>query len=115
MAISILTEHMVFPDPRNADDEGLVAIGGDMSVERLLAAYRSGIFPWTVNPITWWSPDPRAVFEFDQFHVPRSLEKILRRSVLRKNVSAIPGAKISSKAAFEITFDQAFREVMENC
>lgn len=90
-------EQITFPDPRRANAEGLVAIGGDLSVERLLTAYRSGIFPWTVNPITWWSPDPRAIIEFNKFHVPKSLEKILRRG------------------DFEITHDRAFREVMEGC
>lgn len=86
-----------FPDPRLADAKGLVAIGGDLSLERLLAAYREGIFPWTVNPVTWWSPDPRAIFELDQIHVPKSLEKIMRREV------------------FEVTIDRAFRQVMEGC
>jgi len=72
-------------------------MGGDMSVPRLLLAYRSGIFPWTADPITWWSPDPRGIFELDQFHVSRSLAKALR------------------KGAFHFTFDQAFREVMLAC
>jgi leucyl/phenylalanyl-tRNA--protein transferase len=88
---------IAFPDPRTASAEGLVAMGGDLSVERLLLAYRNGIFPWTTHPLTWWSPDPRAIFELDQFHIPKSLEKILRRGV------------------FEITMDRAFREVMEAC
>jgi len=60
-------------------------------------AYRSGIFPWTVNPITWWSPDPRAIFEFERVHIPRSLAKFLR------------------KRPFEITRDRAFRQVMQGC
>jgi leucyl/phenylalanyl-tRNA---protein transferase len=110
-------QRLEFPDPRKIKGEppGLVAVGGDLSVERLLLAYRSGIFPWTANPITWWSPDPRAIFEFDQFHVPRSLEKIIRRCVLQKNVSAVSADQDSAKAAFEITIDQAFRDVMKNC
>ncbi len=86
-----------FPDPRGADEEGLVAIGGDMSVDQLLLAYRSGVFPWTVQPVTWWSPDPRAIFELDEIHVPRSLARVLRKGV------------------FEVTRDTAFREVMEGC
>ena len=94
---AILDERLHFPDPRPADGEGLVAIGGDLSVPRLRLAYRSGIFPWTVNPITWWSPDPRAIFELDNFHVARSLAKILRRQ------------------PFEITCDRAFRQVMQAC
>jgi leucyl/phenylalanyl-tRNA---protein transferase len=86
-----------FPDPATATQDGLVAIGGDLSVTRLLNAYRRGIFPWTVGPITWWSPDPRALFELDKFHVPRSLARIIRQGT------------------FEITRDRAFEEVMEGC
>lgn len=93
----LLDRGLRFPDPRQAGAEGLVAIGGDLSVPRLLLAYRSGIFPWTVKPITWWSPDPRAIFELDQFHEPRSLAKLLRQR------------------PFEVTVDRAFRQVMEGC
>jgi leucyl/phenylalanyl-tRNA---protein transferase len=88
---------LTFPDARMADAEGLVAVGGDLSVERLLAAYRSGIFPWTVHPVSWWSPDPRGIFELDQFHVARSLAKTIRREV------------------FQVTMDQDFKGVMEGC
>ena len=58
-------------DPNLADDYGLVAIGGDLRPERLLHAYRQGVFPWydEDGPILWWSPDPRAIFELDRFHV----------------------------------------------
>ena len=94
---AILDQRLDFPDPRTADDNGLVAIGGDLSVERLRLAYRSGIFPWTANPISWWSPNPRGIFELEQFHVPRSLAKFIR------------------KQPFEITHDRAFRQVMEAC
>ncbi len=93
----IIDSRLRFPDPRRADAEGLVAIGGDLSVPRLLLAYRSGIFPWTVAPLTWWSPDPRGIFELDRFHASRSLQRVLRHGV------------------FRITRDQAFREVMEGC
>ena len=93
----MLDHRLRFPAPRTADFEGLVAIGGDLSVARLRLAYRSGIFPWTVNPITWWSPDPRAIFELEQFHIPRSLAKFMR------------------KQPFEITCDRAFRQVMQAC
>ena len=70
-----------FPDPRRGDDEGLVAIGGDLSRERLLAAYASGIFPWYNEgfPVLWWSPNPRAVLNADELHVSRSLDRRLRR------------------------------------
>jgi leucyl/phenylalanyl-tRNA---protein transferase len=97
MPAIILDKRLQFPNPRLADAEGLVAGGGDLSVARLLLAYRSGIFPWTVGPITWWSPDPRAVFELDSFHVSHSLAKVIR------------------KGSFEITFDRAFRQVMQAC
>ncbi|MCS7338087.1 MAG: leucyl/phenylalanyl-tRNA--protein transferase [Verrucomicrobiae bacterium] len=93
----VLDKRIWFPDPELAEPDGLIAIGGDLSVPRLLAAYRRGIFPWTADPITWWSPDPRAIFELDKFHVPRSLAKLIR------------------KGAFQITIDKAFREVMEGC
>jgi leucyl/phenylalanyl-tRNA--protein transferase len=92
-----LDNHLRFPDPRGATSEGLVAVGGDLSVPRLLLAYRNGIFPWTVNPITWWSPDPRAVIELDKFRSARSLGKLMR------------------KQPFKITINQAFRRVMEGC
>jgi len=97
MPITILDQRLRFPDPRLADAEGLVAIGGDLSVERLLLAYRSGVFPWTADPVTWWSPDPRAIFELDRVHVPHSLAKLLRKGVI------------------EVTIDRAFRQVMEGC
>jgi leucyl/phenylalanyl-tRNA--protein transferase len=94
---AILDARLQFPEARRADAEGLVAIGGDLTPARLRLAYRSGIFPWTARPLTWWSPDPRAVFELDRFHVPRSLARVLRR------------------APFVITRDRAFREVMLGC
>jgi len=80
-----------------ADEEGLVAVGGDLSVERLLLAYRSGIFPWTVDPITWWSPNPRAIFELDGLHVSRSLARVIRKGI------------------FQVTIDRAFQRVMRGC
>jgi leucyl/phenylalanyl-tRNA--protein transferase len=97
MAIAILNAHSEFPDPRGADAEGLVAVGGKMTVPRLLKAYRSGIFPWTATPVTWWSPDPRAVLEFEAFHVSRSLRRVLRQN------------------HFRLTRDQAFLEVIKAC
>lgn len=92
-----LDHRLRFPEPATASSEGLVAIGGDFSVPRLLLAYRSGIFPWTVQPITWWSPDPRAIFELDRFHISHRL------------------AQVSRQRPFEITFDRAFRKIMEAC
>src|SRR6185295_9414781 len=97
MAITVLSQKLSFPDPREANSDGLVAVGGDLSVPRLLLAYRSGIFPWTANPITWWSPNPRAIFKLDAFHPSRSLSKLIRRG------------------AFQVSTDTAFAEVMEGC
>ncbi len=90
-----------FPEPETVEDSplhpGLVAVGGDFSIPRLLTAYQMGIFPWSVDPVTWWSPDPRGIFELDRFHVPRSLRRVI------------------NQGKFEITLDRAFREVMEGC
>jgi leucyl/phenylalanyl-tRNA--protein transferase len=71
----------VFPDPRRGDDEGLVAIGGDLSSERLRAAYAGGIFPWYNEgfPVLWWSPNPRAVLVAEDLHVSRSMARRLRQ------------------------------------
>jgi leucyl/phenylalanyl-tRNA---protein transferase len=97
MAVAILDHRLRFPDPRSANPEGLVAIGGDLSPRRLLLAYRSGIFPWTVQPVSWWSPPTRGVLELDQIHVSHSLARLLRQG------------------RFKITVDRAFGEVMKEC
>jgi leucyl/phenylalanyl-tRNA--protein transferase len=97
MPVAILTSELRFPDPRTAMADGLVAVGGDLSVERLLQAYGSGIFPWTAQPLTWWSPDPRGIFDIGGMHISRSLARTLR------------------KCPYEITRDKAFREVMLAC
>ncbi len=86
-----------FPDPRAADAEGLVAVGGDLSTPRLLAAYRAGLFPWSVDPITWWSPDPRGIIPLGALHVSRSLRRTLRRGT------------------YQVTFNQSFETVIEAC
>jgi leucyl/phenylalanyl-tRNA--protein transferase len=94
-----LIEAPVFPPVELAEPNGLLALGGDLSPERLLLAYSSGIFPWynEGEPILWWSPDPRCIFEPQALHISRSLGKLLRRGV------------------FQVTFDRAFREVMLAC
>lgn len=94
---SLLTSTIGFPDPRSANREGLVAIGGDLQPARLLSAYRQGIYPWSVNPVTWWSPDPRGIIELEEFHVSKSLTKFIRKGV------------------YDITMDKAFREVIHAC
>lgn len=90
-----------FPDPELAlrDPDGLLAAGGDLSTERLLAAYERGIFPWYEEgqPVLWWSPDPRAVLFPGALHISRSLRRSLRR------------------AGFTVTWNRAFRRVMAAC
>ena len=95
-----LKEHDIrFPPVDRASPEGLLAVGGDLRPERLLEAYRHGIFPWynEGDPILWWSPDPRAVLFPDKLHVSRSLKRSLRSN------------------QFTITLDTSFRAVMEQC
>ena len=74
-----------------------MAITADLTVERLLEAYPKGIFPWTENPVTWWSPDPRGILPLDQLHVPRRLERTIR------------------SGKFRFTMNQAFAEVIQGC
>jgi len=97
----LLTEALEFPvlDDRAIElgPPGLVALGGDLSVDRLLLAYHSGIFPWSVDPITWWSPHQRGIIEFSRFHVGQTLRRVMRQK------------------PFEVSVDKAFREVMEGC
>jgi leucyl/phenylalanyl-tRNA--protein transferase len=90
-------DNLVFPNLQTANREGLLALGGDLSVPRLLLAYKSGIFPWTDEPLTWWSPDPRAIFELDRFHPPKRLSSTLRRH------------------PFHITIDHDFPSVIHAC
>jgi leucyl/phenylalanyl-tRNA--protein transferase len=90
-------DSLVFPNLQTANREGLLALGGDLSVARLLLAYRSGIFPWTDEPLTWWSPDPRAIFDIKTFRPPKRLEPKLRRN------------------PFEVTIDRAFKAVIDAC
>ncbi len=90
-------DSLAFPNLQSANREGLLALGGDLSVARLLLAYRSGIFPWTDEPLTWWSPDPRAIFEMERFQPPDRL-----RSKLRNN-------------PFTLTLDRAFPDVIRAC
>ena len=79
--MQILTTELKFPDPTAAQAHGLLAIGGDLSIERLLLAYRSGIFPWYNDgePICWWSPDPRMIFDLTASK-PMKISKSLRQS-----------------------------------
>ncbi|MDT8441545.1 MAG: leucyl/phenylalanyl-tRNA--protein transferase [Desulfuromonadales bacterium] len=85
MPIFRLSADLAFPDPSRADPCGLLAVGGDLSVERLLLAYRLGIFPWygEGEPLLWWSPDPRCVLFPDEIHVSRRLRRTLAQQPFR--------------------------------
>src|SRR5690349_9750472 len=99
--LCVIRGNTPFPPVEQAlkEPNGLLAVGGDLAPERLLDAYRRGIFPWYSNdePVLWWSPDPRMVLYPEEIHVSRSLRKRLRRG------------------GFEIRIDTAFREVMLGC
>lgn len=99
MPVYQLSEDLVFPSPYLASKEGLLAIGGDLSLNRLLLAYSNGIFPWYSEgePILWWSPDPRLVLYPAELKVSRSLKKNIKQN------------------AFKITMDHAFEEVITEC
>jgi len=86
-----------FPDPTQADREGWVAITRELTPQRLLQSYPLGIFPWTENPFTWWSPDPRGILPLDRLHVPTRLERTIR------------------SGKFTLTINQAFDEVILGC
>lgn len=90
---------ITFPDPLFASDEGIVAYGGDLSVNRVMKAYSSGIFPWFKegDPILWWSPDPRFILKLDKFNIPKSLKKIIKKDF------------------FEVRFNYDFEGVINNC
>jgi leucyl/phenylalanyl-tRNA---protein transferase len=93
------TDPDAFPPPSLADDSGLLAVGGDLTPRRLLAAYTRGIFPWYSEgqPILWHSPDPRFVLEPSKIHVPKSLAKTRKRAV------------------YEVRYDTAFEAVIDGC
>lgn len=85
MACYRLNDELWFPPVEEAEDCGLLAVGGDLSPERLLLAYSLGIFPWynQGEPLLWWSPDPRCVLFPDEVHVSRSLRRTMRRDTYR--------------------------------
>jgi leucyl/phenylalanyl-tRNA--protein transferase len=99
MPIYRLIDEPVFPPPEQAEPDGLLAIGGDLSTERLILAYQSGIFPWYEEgqPLLWWSPDPRLVLEPEDFHISKRLGQAIKN---RK---------------FKVTFDRAFASVIQSC
>ncbi len=98
MPVFRLTDHIIFP-PGHLAEEGLLAVGGDLSPERLLAAYSGGIFPWYSedDPILWWSPDPRMVLFPEEIHIARRLCRTIRQGL------------------FSVTADTCFDTVIEHC
>lgn len=94
-----LFDNLYFPPVSEADQEGILAVGGDLSPERLKLAYQQGIFPWfnEGEPILWWSPDPRMVLFLDELVVSKSMRNVLNRKM------------------FKVTFNKSFKEVILNC
>ena len=88
-----------FPNPSLADPEGLLVVGGNLEPETLLSAYQQGIFPWfdEDTPILWWSPDPRAILEFDNLYISKRLARTIRTN------------------KFQVTFNQDFDAVVQGC
>ena len=97
--MQFLSQKIEFPNVTEATLDGLLAVGGDLSTERLLLAYSSGIFPWFDNeePLMWWSPDPRFVLFPSDLKVSKSMKQVLK------------------KKQFKVTENQSFRSVVENC
>ena len=95
----LLTQKIEFPDVSEATIDGLLAVGGDLSTDRLLCAYANGIFPWfeDAEPLLWWSPDPRFVLFPKDLKVSKSMKRVLKRG------------------QFNVTENKAFRDVLENC
>src|SRR5690349_4190487 len=94
-----LTEALTFPPVQESSPEGLLAFGGDLSVERILLAYQNGIFPWFEDgdPILWWSPLERMVLFPEEFKASKSMRNVMNRGI------------------FKVTFNTVFREVMLHC
>ena len=98
MSVFLITDKLIFPPVRLADPDGLLAYGGDLSSERLLLAYREGIFPWyDEGPILWWSPDPRFVLFPNEIKVSASMKQVFKKDL------------------FTITYDQDFPGVIAGC
>jgi len=99
MSIYQLSDALIFPDPEHSEPDGLLAYGGDLSVERLILAYSQGIFPWFTenDPYLWWSPNPRMVLFPKDFKRPKSLKTVI------------------NSGKFQVTFDTDFENVIKQC
>lgn len=94
-----LSRELYFPPAQHASSEGILAVGGDLSPERLMLAYRNGIFPWfdDDDPILWWSPPERMVLFFEELKISKSMRNVINRGI------------------FRVTFNTAFKAVIEQC
>ena len=99
MSVYYIDNDSIFPPVEYANEDGILAVGGDLSLGRLIEAYTNGIFPWysSETPILWWSPDPRFVLYPDEVNVSKSMRQVLRRNI------------------FEIRYDTSFKEVIIAC
>ncbi|MFQ5560119.1 MAG: leucyl/phenylalanyl-tRNA--protein transferase, partial [Nitrospinota bacterium] len=88
--LPVLSKELVFPEISERNSDGIIALGGDLSPDRLILAYKSGIFPWfgPEDPIVWWSPDPRGIIPIAEFHKSRTLKKIIAKNTFRITVNA---------------------------
>lgn len=101
---------MYFPNPELATKDGLLAVGGDLILERLMLAYSMGIFPWFTegDPIQWWSPDPRCIFDLENPTFPN--QEFSKHVYISKSLR-----KVLSKKKFEVSVNTAFNEVLKHC
>lgn len=99
MPVYRLTKELAFPPPELAEDDGLLAVGGDLSVDRLVLAYSMGIFPWYSEnyPILWWSPDPRPVIYPEELKVSHTLRQTIKKGI------------------YKVTTNASFEDVIRNC
>jgi len=99
MAIYMLDNTLAFPNPELANEDGLLAVGGDLSLERLCLAYSLGIFPWynENEPILWWCPNPRFILNPNEIKISKSMSKIIKKKI------------------FTVKFNTHFEEVISNC
>lgn len=99
MSMYYVGKELEFPNPLHASEDGLLAVGGDLSPERLLFAYENAIFPWYSDdePILWWSPNPRFILLADEIRVSRSMKKFMK------------------KESYHVSYDKVFADVIEAC
>lgn len=99
MAIYRLGEEPMFPNPHLAEEDGLLAVGGELNMDFIIEAYANGIFPWfnSDEPILWWSPNPRSVIFVDEIHISKSMKKFMKNTT------------------YSVTMDKSFTEVLRAC